>query len=114
MTITAGILIYSLSLDTTIRTNVDGKRDFPVESYEIWEKGMPRNGVLYIVEKDRLLADLTIWRKKFVLCTGWLEEEEIREQKLDWVCVSGLIRPQDIVNQIQRVFCQYYQWYIRL
>ena len=26
----------------------------------------------------------------------------------------GLIRPQDIVNQIQRVFCQYYQWYIRL
>ena len=38
MTITAGILIYSLSLDTTIRTNMDGKRDFPVESYEIWRR----------------------------------------------------------------------------
>ena len=114
MTMTAGIIIYSLSLDTTIRTNIGSERDFPVESYGLWEKGMPRNGVLYIVNKGKLLEDLTVWRKKFVLCTGWLTEEELKGQELDWICVSGMISPQDMADQIQRVFHRYYQWYIRL
>ena len=77
MNITAGIVIYSLSLDTTIRTNIEVDQDFEIDSYELWEKGLPQNRVLYIVEKERLLRDLTIWRRKFILCAGWLDEEEL-------------------------------------
>jgi hypothetical protein len=114
MGITAGIIAYALSLDTTIRTNLDSGQDFPIEGYEFWESGMPRGGVLYIVNKTRLLADLPIWRKKTVLCTGWLEEEELRGQDLYWICVSDAISARDILHQIQKIFQRYYQWLIRL
>ena len=73
---------YSLSLDTTIRTNIEVDQDFEIDSYELWEKGLPQNRVLYIVEKERLLRDLTIWRRKFILCAGWLDEEELEGQEL--------------------------------
>ena len=71
MDITAGIIVYSLSLDTSIQTNISAQQDFPVESYELWEQGMPRSHVLYVIQKEKLLQDLAIWRKKFVICTGF-------------------------------------------
>ena len=114
MNITAGIVIYSLSLDTTIRTNIEVDQDFEIDSYELWEKGLPQNRVLYIVEKERLLRDLTIWRRKFILCAGWLDEEELEGQELYWICMSGSIGVHEIMGYVQQVFNRYYQWYIRL
>ena len=114
MNITAGLIIYSLSLDTTIRTNIGTEDDFEVSSYELWEKGMPQKQVLYIVEKERLLKDLTIWQGRFVLCVGWLEEQGLKEQGINWICVSGSIGLYEILGHVQRIFHKYYQWYIRL
>ena len=107
MNITAGLIIYSLSLDTTIRTNIGTEDDFEVSSYELWEKGMPQKQVLYIVEKERLLKDLTIWQGRFVLCVGWLEEQGLKEQGINWICVSGSIGLYEILGHVQRIFHKY-------
>ena len=114
MDITAGVIVYSLSLDTMIRTNIDIENDFPVGTYESWTQGMPHSHVLYILDKDRLLQTRAIWRKKFVICNGWLEGNELDLQEFYWISVSDSITLHEIAGLIQRVFHQYFQWYIKL
>ncbi len=114
MDITAGIIVYSLSLDTSIQTNISAQQDFPVESYELWEQGMPRSHVLYVIQKEKLLQDLAIWRKKFVICTGWIQEEELKGQELYWISVSDSITLYEIAGLVQHTFHQYFQWYIQV
>ena len=114
MDITVGVIVYALSLDTTIRTNIDLDNDLPIEAYEMWAQGIPRSNVLYIIDKDRLLQTRAIWRKKFVICNGWLKDDAFKDQELYWISVSESITLYELAGLVQRVFYQYFQWYIRL
>lgn len=114
MDITVGVIVYALSLDTTIRTNIDLDNDLPIEAYEMWAQGIPRSNVLYIIDKDRLLQTRAIWRKKFVICNGWLKDDAFKDQELYWISVLESITLYELAGLVQRVFYQYFQWYIRL
>lgn len=114
MDITAGILIYTLSITTTVCTNIDMEQDFPIHSYALWEKGLPENHVLYIVTRNQLLSDLALWKNKLVLCVGWLTDADTAGQEFSWISISDSISIPELTALVQNAFRHYFKWRLRL
>jgi len=58
MDFTAGVLINSLSKSTTIHTNIKTGNVHPIRFFELWEQGLPAEGVLYLLTREQLAVIL--------------------------------------------------------
>ena len=57
MKITIGMLLYLLSLDTAIYTNISRQADYVVDGFEIWDREFPRKNILYLITQEDLKKD---------------------------------------------------------
>lgn len=113
MEITLEIIVYALSMDTTLYTNIAMDGEHPLQYFDMWESGLLQSNCLYLVEKETLMQDLTFWKNKCVLCRGRVEQELLDKMDVLCVCVSDRISLHEIAMQVQRVFYRYYQWVLQ-
>ena len=110
MEITLEIILYALSMDTTLYTNLSMDEKHVIRWFDVWENGLPQKECLYLVEKETLLQDLVFWKNKCVICRGLIEQEILQQQEMMCICMSDRISLHEIAQQVQNVFHKYYRW----
>ena len=110
MEITLEIILYALSMDTTLYTNLSMDEKHVIRWFDVWENGLSQKECLYLVEKETLLQDLVFWKNKCVICRGLIEQEILQQQEMMCICMSDRISLHEIAQQVQNVFHKYYRW----
>lgn len=54
MKITIGMLLYLLSLDTAIYTNISRQAEYTIDGFEIWDGEFPKKNMLYLITQENL------------------------------------------------------------
>ncbi len=110
MELTLEIMMYALSMDTTLYTNLSVDGSHTIRCFDVWETGFPQKEYLYLLEKETLLQDLAFWKNKCVICRGLIDLEVLRQQEIWCICISDRISLHEIALQVQNVFHKYYRW----
>ncbi len=113
MNFTAGILIITLFLDTTIRTNISEEEYLPIERFEMWDEGLPDQRTLYLLSRDQLMQDPGIWQNRIVLFSGHVDDTE-ELSHVHWISVSGRISVKQLADMAQRAMLRFYRFAARL
>ena len=54
MKITIGMLLYLLSLNTAIYTNISRQAEYTIDGFEIWDGEFPKKNMLYLITQEDL------------------------------------------------------------
>ncbi len=111
--ITMNLVIYVFSMDTTVCTNVTPEKQIPLKAFNIWDGGIPKKDILYIVNREKLMDEPGIWRGKHVLTLGKLTEEEA-PLGLYWICLSESLSYTEVFLYIQSIFRGHIEWQLSL
>ena len=67
MKITIGMLLYLLSLDTVIYTNISRQAEYTIDGFEIWDGQFQKKNMLYLITQEDLKKDPDLWYRRTVL-----------------------------------------------
>ena len=67
MKITIGMLLYLLSLNTAIYTNISRQAEYTIDGFETWYGEFPKKNMLYLITQEDLKKDPDLWYRRTVL-----------------------------------------------
>lgn len=114
MKITIGMLLYLLSLDTTVYTNVSMTDTGILEEAEIWNGEFPKKNVLYLISAEELKKDPDLWYRRTVLLRGKPDRELLDKQDVYCIFVTEHLSEQQVQQKIRQNIRLIYDWYLEL
>ena len=114
MKITIGMLLYLLSLDTTVYTNVSMTDTSILEEVEIWNGEFPKKNVLYLISAEELKKDPDLWYRRTVLLRGKPDRELLDKQDVYCIFVTEHLSEQQVQQKIRQNIRLIYDWYLEL
>ena len=114
MKITIGMLLYMMSLDTAIYTNISRQEDYLIDGFEIWDGGMPKKNILYLISLEDLKKDPDLWYKKSVLLRGKPDNMLLNDKNIDWIFVTEHLTETQVQQKVYQNIKQMFNWYLEL
>ena len=114
MKITIGMLLYLLSLDTAIYTNISRQAEYTIDGFEIWDGEFPKKNMLYLITQEDLKKDPDLWYRRTVLLRGKPDAAALEEKHVDWIFVTEHLSEVQIQQKVYQNMKLVYNWYMEL